>query len=107
MTPAAALTLAGDAAVPDKPSTAHVPAVQDGFDSMRATCQSCIFRQPDERPEYSVSGWCHRRPPTLVFVTYDGVNGNVEQYYPWVTPDDWCGEFIQGKSADNEAIVNV
>lgn len=58
------------------------------------SCQNCVYRQPDERPEYSMSGFCHRFPPQIIFEAYDGgINCQATQNHPWVTPDDWCGEY--------------
>jgi hypothetical protein len=56
--------------------------------SANPSCQNCIYRQPNERPEYSMSGTCHRFPPQII--------PDAGWYFPGITPDDWCGEYREG-----------
>ena len=41
------------------------------------TCETCQYRQPDERPEFSTGGHCRRYPPTISEqVAFDGSGAN-------------------------------
>jgi hypothetical protein len=61
---------------------------------MSETCETCRWRKPDEREEYSSSGTCCRFPPIVVEqVSFDGSGANhFSQHRPWMAPNDFCGE---------------
>lgn len=66
------------------------------------TCPNCKFFQPDQRPEWAEKGhgYCQRFPPTAMVWTAEGYNGpQYDQYYPYMTAKDWCGEFILSEGA--------
>ena len=62
-------------------------------------CQTCVFRKPDARPEYADHGYCVRYPPTVLAWSsrskYDQPEGVIEQHWPWMQPNDWCGEYME------------
>lgn len=64
---------------------------------MIENCSTCRFRKPDERPAYSESGHCRRFPPQLAVWTVTGHDQpsqpGYEQHFPWMSKDDWCGEY--------------
>ena len=58
-----------------------------------------IIADPDERGE------CHRHAPHAIIQTFDqdsydygADNGPWGTYWPRVDPEDWCGEWQQGKA---------
>lgn len=57
-----------------------------------ARCETCRFRYPDKREEWSSHGQCRRYPPSI----WSNVTLNGEMYFeqrwPWMAPTDWCGE---------------
>lgn len=59
----------------------------------RNTCSSCRFRMADD--QIPMSGQCRRYPPIIVeTVAFDGSGFNhFSQYWPFVSADDWCGEY--------------
>jgi hypothetical protein len=69
------------------------------------TCATCIFRKPDDRPEYATSGQCRRYPPVVVeIVSFDGSGSNhFSQHWPWMSADDWCGEWVPNPSNEGGA----
>ena len=60
---------------------------------MGETCKSCLYRKPDRRPEFINHGFCRRHPPQIAAMLYDGISPCPESHWPWVEPDDWCGEY--------------
>jgi hypothetical protein len=60
---------------------------------LREVCKNCAFREPDARPEYINYGLCRRNPPTVVAYS-NGVDNFVENHWPWVEPENWCGEWL-------------
>lgn len=65
------------------------------------SCSTCVFRKPDERPEYDGAGHCRRYPPQIAVWTVTHPEGGqsqpgFEQHYPWMHADDWCGEWASG-----------
>ena len=52
-------------------------------------CKNCIFFI-SYNPE---GGNCYRYPPQLVSESYESGQSQTCQYYPWMQPDEWCGEF--------------
>lgn len=64
---------------------------------MNGTCENCPWRKPDKRPEYPGYGQCRRHPPQIAVWTITGHDypsqPGYEQHWPWMAPDDWCGEF--------------
>lgn len=63
---------------------------------MAERCETCRFREPDKRPAYANTGECRRFPPQVSIWTgrggYDEPVPCYEQNWPWVQPDNWCGE---------------
>lgn len=51
------------------------------------SCTTCVHRDPS--PTQIGFGGCHRLPPVLL---PDG-RGGATQFWPFVGPQDWCGEF--------------
>lgn len=54
-------------------------------------CKTCRFLKEDERPEYKHHGSCRRMPPQLIAYGLPSGDVSVEQHWPWMNPDDWCG----------------
>lgn len=55
--------------------------------------RTCRFRLPDTREAYKDAGYCRRMPPQLI--SYLTINGDqqIEQHFPWMSADEWCGEY--------------
>jgi len=68
---------------------------------MSGRCETCRFREPDNRPEYPGAGFCQRYPPTLAVWTASGPYGepqaNFEQHWPWMAANARCGEYQEGQ----------
>lgn len=61
--------------------------------SPRPTCKTCAHLQPDDRPEFEGCGHCRRYPPTIHLWTGEGYTGpQCDQFWPWMSAADWCGE---------------
>lgn len=60
------------------------------------TCETCRFRKPDPRDDYKSHGECRRLPPVPMCWTgqdgYSNATAHYEQHWPFMQPDDWCGE---------------
>lgn len=72
------------------------------------SCRDCLYRKPDERPEYKDAGHCHRYPPVVVeTVAFDGSGMNhYSQHRPWMAADDWCGEWVTSSTIMPPRLAN-
>lgn len=62
-----------------------------------ARCSNCAYSDDGESPSDPADGrwWlCRRRAPIVYAAADDGFAGG-NGIFPRVSPDDWCGEWIQ------------
>ena len=53
-----------------------------------STCVTCTFyNRRDEG-----GGHCRRYPPQIMFQGFASGGGQSAQYFPFMSPDEWCGE---------------
>ena len=69
---------------------------------MKDTCATCFYglqAEIDAKNLTAVRGVkCRRYPPTvLIFMGKKdkGVESMIDSFYPTLTPDGWCGEFLE------------
>lgn len=78
---------------------------------IRAACQICRlcrFWAPEERGDPAAGGACRREPPrvlaTFAWDPQEGLIGRsplmteTEGVWPRTDPDDWCGQWQDGRS---------
>jgi hypothetical protein len=72
----------------------------------RMCCRDCLYRQPDDRLEYSDAGQCRRYPPIVVEqVSFDGSGFNhFSQHWPWMAAFDWCGEWKSNRTITHQKL---
>ena len=57
------------------------------------SCSKCRFYQEHTGRENDILGLCRRFPPKAMYVTKLG--GAVRNAFPEVSPNSWCGEFLE------------
>jgi hypothetical protein len=69
--------------------------------AQRGYCKNCRFFDTDGH-DTSIYGTCRRRAPIPTNLsTIDG--DDVEAWWPFVLPTEWCGEFeIDGSTVPNQ-----
>lgn len=66
------------------------------------SCSTCHHLKMDGRKDYDGYGFCRRFPPQLVAGrTLEG-ELHIEQHFPWMTPDDHCGEHATALRREEE-----
>ncbi len=61
---------------------------------MKEECSTCRFYFADSDPDER--GECKRYPPTLYFMQRsDGDPDLTNMYFPYLEPDEWCGEYAK------------
>lgn len=61
---------------------------------LKAQCQFCKFSLPVNKHGYN----CRRFPPQVKVYYHPDLNGPArENVYPFVSNEDWCGEFSQSE----------
>lgn len=64
-------------------------------------CETCRFLKLDPRLAYITNGQCRRFPPQVLVWTHPDYTGpQYDQHWPWVGPNDWCGEYQEKTNAE-------
>ena len=64
-----------------------------GTDRCVETCMACRFFE-NINPESTNRGWCRRYPPQVLL---DGPESLDQWSFPYMEPQNWCGEFKKEK----------
>lgn len=60
---------------------------------MKRRCEICAFAVSIAR---TPGFYCHRYPPQVTVYPHVEQGAVFEQHYPYVEPNEWCGEFKEG-----------